>query len=104
MYEWKLHSQVLSETVTSPSDDLKVISKFSNIVTFFEDLMRVVSSLRMERDHKVIVVFQKVMVRITTYYLLKRKDMHEWKLHSQVLSETVTSPSDDLVEMATVFL
>jgi hypothetical protein len=29
----------------------KVISKFSNIVTFFEDLMRVVSSLRMERDH-----------------------------------------------------
>ena len=49
----------------------KVISKFSNIVTFFEDLMRVVSSLRMERDHKVIVVFQKVKVRITTYYLLK---------------------------------
>lgn len=49
----------------------KVISKFSNIVTFFEDLMRVVSSLRMERDHKAIVVFQKVKVRITTYYLLK---------------------------------
>jgi chromatin remodeling complex protein RSC6 len=36
----------------------KVISKFSNIVTFLEDLMRVVSSLRMERDHKVIVVFE----------------------------------------------
>jgi hypothetical protein len=33
--------------------------------------MRVVSSLRMERDHKAIVVFQKVKVRITTYYLLK---------------------------------
>jgi hypothetical protein len=49
----------------------KVISKFSNIVTFLEDLMRVVSSLRMERDHKAIVVFQKVKVRITTYYLLK---------------------------------
>jgi hypothetical protein len=27
----------------------KVISRFSNIVTFFEDLMRVVSSLRMEK-------------------------------------------------------
>ena len=42
----------------------KVISKFSNIVTFFEDLMRVVSSLRMERDHKAIVVFQKVKLNL----------------------------------------
>jgi zinc finger SWIM domain-containing protein 3 len=42
----------------------KVISKFSNIVTFFDDLMVVVSSLRMERDHKAIVVFQKVKINL----------------------------------------
>ena len=42
----------------------KIIWKFSNIVAFFEDLMRVVSSLRMERDHKAIVVFQKVKVNL----------------------------------------
>ncbi|XP_071176325.1 uncharacterized protein [Mytilus edulis] len=49
--------------VESTNQKLKgVISKFSNIVAFFDDLMKTVKSLRTERDHRAITIFQKVKV------------------------------------------
>ncbi|CAC5418308.1 unnamed protein product [Mytilus coruscus] len=49
--------------VESINQKLKsVIDKFSNIVDFFVDLMRCVKSLRIERDHRAILLFQKQKV------------------------------------------
>ena len=53
--------------VESINQKLKsVISKFSNIVVFFLDLMKVVKSLRIERDHRAVKMFQKVKVATAT--------------------------------------
>lgn len=39
-----------------------VIAKFSYIVDCFHDLMKVVKSLRIERDHREVSMFQQVKV------------------------------------------